>query len=84
TKYGVQRMGRQLAQNHVVALEVRQKKKPQRPLAFLGRQAIRREENPGQEAKAERHATQENENALACTAVFLGDVRLIDNMELFS
>ncbi len=26
----------------------------------------------------------EKENALACTAVFLGDVRLIDNMELFS
>jgi pantoate--beta-alanine ligase len=25
----------------------------------------------------------EKENALACTAVFLGDVRLIDNMELF-
>jgi pantoate--beta-alanine ligase len=26
----------------------------------------------------------EKENALACTAVFLGDVRLIDNIELFS
>jgi pantoate--beta-alanine ligase len=26
----------------------------------------------------------EKENAVACTAVFLGDVRLIDNMELFS
>jgi pantoate--beta-alanine ligase len=26
----------------------------------------------------------EKRNALACTAVFLGDVRLIDNMELFS
>lgn len=26
----------------------------------------------------------EKENVLACTAVFLGDVRLIDNMELFS
>jgi len=26
----------------------------------------------------------EKENALACAAVFLGDVRLIDNMELFS
>ena len=26
----------------------------------------------------------EKENALACVAVFLGDVRLIDNMELFS
>ena len=26
----------------------------------------------------------EKKNALACTAVFLGDVRLIDNMELFS
>jgi pantoate--beta-alanine ligase len=26
----------------------------------------------------------EKENALVCTAVFLGDVRLIDNMELFS
>jgi pantoate--beta-alanine ligase len=26
----------------------------------------------------------EKEHALACTAVFLGDVRLIDNMELFS
>ena len=25
-----------------------------------------------------------NENAIACAAVFLGDVRLIDNMELFS
>jgi len=24
------------------------------------------------------------EKALACTAVYLGDVRLIDNMELFS
>jgi pantoate--beta-alanine ligase len=26
----------------------------------------------------------EKQNAIACTAVFLGDVRLIDNMELFS